>query len=90
MCAFTVMMTHNTLTIQGNGCSKGIKVDPCTSKTKSSACLGVEALFLHVSRSLLPRVLFNKGSSTDRGAEGERRKERKEREMRKEEGKKCC
>lgn len=40
VCFLTVMMTHNTRPIQGNGCSKDITVDPCISKTKGPACLG--------------------------------------------------
>lgn len=36
MCLFTVMMTHITGPIQGNGCSKGITVDLCISKTIGS------------------------------------------------------
>lgn len=44
MCVFTVMTTHNTWPIQGNGCSKGFTVDPCISKTKGPACLGFEVL----------------------------------------------
>lgn len=45
MCFFTVMMTHNTWPIQGNGRSKGITVDPYISKTKGPACLGFKVFF---------------------------------------------
>lgn len=91
MCFSTVMMTHNTRPIQGNGCSKDITVDPCISKTKGPACLGLKVFFcceavffLPISPplSLLPCVLFNKGSGIERHAEEERNAARKE-------GRKC-
>lgn len=91
MCFFTVMMTHNTWPIQGNGCSKGITVDPYISKTKGPACLGFKVFFCcepisfcPSPPSLLPCVLFNKGSGMERHGEEERNAARKEREARRE------
>lgn len=94
MCFFTVMMTHNTQPIQGNGCSKGITVDPCISQTKGLECLGFKVLyypepllFLPITLSLLPCVLLNRGSWMERDREEERISARKAREMRREEEK---
>lgn len=94
MCFFTVMMSHNTRPIQGNGCSKGITVDPCISQTKDPECLGfkvlcycVPLLLLPITLSLLPCVLLNRGSGMERDTEEERNSARKEREMRREEEK---
>ena len=54
MCFSTVMMTHNTRPIQGNGCSKDITVDPCISKTKGPACLGLKVFFCCEAVFFLP------------------------------------
>lgn len=89
MCFFTVMMTHNTQPIQGNGCSKGITVDSCISQTKGPECLGFKVLcypepllFLPITLSLLPCVLLNRGSWIARDRVEERNSARKAREMR--------